>query len=499
MKIRKNIQKTASILLFALFFSSCDDFLKMTPRDKKIVKTVEDYRDIMASYMKFITTPNPTQERLFGLSTNLFPAFDVSQNIAVYTGENILPTTNDYFDADNNQYTASGVRMLSWLVTDAYIWNKYYKFLGPINMIISDIDNVKATDSNIRNFVKGEALVWRAYAYFKLLQYYAPYKKENYGIPLYLTPSENIGVAMPKRETQTTVYQQILKDCNNALQLLKETPTTDWNCAYRADFIHAMLASIYNYKALSGAASNDDWKNAETHANIAMKGRMLSKDTETLKQMFDCSKEMADIRFQNDEFFFRLMGGRNNSHLFRFNHSYYGYLYSTGSANSKYLKMFEDTDRRKSFYFASNNTLNDKYNMLSMSKTDEGGCLLPFRLAELYLIKAEAAHRQGKIALANTTLQEFQNSRYTTTQAAPSNAKELLAEILIEKKREFYLENDFIWIEMKRLGEEITRTVNGESITLQSDDFRYAFPIPVEEIKRNKNMKQNPGWETIVF
>lgn len=479
-------------------FTSCDDFLTMTPRDKKIVKTVEDYRDIMASFMKFVSTPNPPQEKLFGIDEYAFPQFDVSNPLAIYTGESLMSKTKLYFNPDNNEYTGYGRNYLLWLNSASGVWNGYYKFLGPINMIISDIEKVEAKNLDTRNYVKGEALVWRAFAYFKLLQYYAPYKKNEYGIPMYLTPSEDIGTTMPERKTQKAVYQQILSDCQKALDLMKETASNDWNYAWKADFIHAMLASIYNYKALSAAAEPDDWKNAEKHADIARTGRRLTSNAETLKRIFDCSKKRASSILTNDEFFIRIVGGSNRSSMFRYNRSYYSWL-ATGSVNSSYLAIFKDTDKRKSFYFTNKNTLNNKYNMLADGSFADGGCLMPFRLAEVYLIKAEAACRQGNVSAAMKILQEFKAARYTDAQVLPTSKDALLKEIHLEKKREFYQENDMIWMEMKRLGETLERTVNGETATLKSDDFRYSFPIPTEEMKRNKNMKQNPGWEAVVF
>lgn len=95
--------------------------------------------------------------------------------------------------------------------------------------------------------------MWRAYSYFKLLQYFSPYDKNEYGVPVYLKPYEDPGNAMPKREKQTDVYARILEDCDEVFELLARTPTTSWNCAYTPRFVHSMLASVYCYKALSGA------------------------------------------------------------------------------------------------------------------------------------------------------------------------------------------------------------------------------------------------------
>ena len=45
-----------AVLLCALM-SSCNDFLTLTPHDTKVVNSVEDYRDILASFMRYLKTP----------------------------------------------------------------------------------------------------------------------------------------------------------------------------------------------------------------------------------------------------------------------------------------------------------------------------------------------------------------------------------------------------------------------------------------------------------
>ncbi|MCX4384133.1 MAG: hypothetical protein OSJ51_20905, partial [Parabacteroides distasonis] len=81
--------KKISILvgsLLCILTTSCDKFLELTPRDQKVVSTIEDYRDIMASFMYYLKTPDmPRQERIFGIDafTVTFHS-EVHGNLAVY-------------------------------------------------------------------------------------------------------------------------------------------------------------------------------------------------------------------------------------------------------------------------------------------------------------------------------------------------------------------------------------------------------------------------------
>lgn len=159
---------TRLLIVCSLFLMSCDKFLDLKPKDQKVVSTIEDYRDIMASYMRLLKEYNIQQEKIFGIDAYTFPLFDVALNLGVYTGETNLSTNySTVYDKVNGKYTMNGKNMLTWRMTDSYAWQRYYQFLGPINLIISGIAEADGTDEDLRNYVKGEALVWRAFSYFR--------------------------------------------------------------------------------------------------------------------------------------------------------------------------------------------------------------------------------------------------------------------------------------------------------------------------------------------
>lgn len=494
----KKIKIITGWLIGILVFSSCDKFLQLTPRDQRVVSTIEDYRDVMASYMRLLKTPNRTQENVFGIGPFVFPRFNMAKSLGIYTGEtNIDVNSNFYYDKSKNEHTKDGLNLLTWMMTESSTWNRYYEFLGPINLILSGLETAEGNNENLRNYVRGEALTWRAFAYFKLLQYYAPYKSNQYGIPVHLTPDQDVANMMPARKTQREVFVQILGDCNEALALLEITASNEWNCAWRNDFLNAMMASIYTWKAMSGAADATDWENAEKCATEAMRGRVLTSDSQILRQIFNCRDVTETAEMENDEFYFRIMDGKQEQ-VCNFLEPYYECAggVSDGKVNLLYYKKFKENDIRKKIYFNSTGTVNDKYNLIGAAN---GGCIILFRLAEMYLIKAEALARQGKTGEARMVLEEFGNARYTEHVNVPTEPAELLQEILDERLREFYMENDFRWLDMKRLGVTVERVVGGDKFVLEPDDFRYCFPIPAREIEFNKNMVQTPGWDKVIL
>lgn len=487
--------------LLCIQMSSCNKFLTLTPHDTKVVNSVEDYRDILASFMRYLKTPTlPSQDVVMGvgLSTLPFPSSEVDGSLSIYTGESNLTTESSYYyDRPNNLYTQTGKNALTWLNTNSSAWDNIYSFLGPINLIISSVPTAEGSDENLRNRVLGEALTWRAYAFYKLLQLYSPMKDNRLGIPVYLTPEKEIGEAMPERKSQTEVFQRILDDCNQALDLLTKTTYNDWNCAWNADFINAMMADVYAWKACSGAAVDTDWNNAEQHATAAMRGRNLVSSADMLKTIFDCSDNAYSKDLKNDEFYLRIVDGRW-TYICDFTYAYYedGGV-ADGLVNKVNYRKFADNDIRKKAWFSADGTHNDKYNLIGSDMSQ--GCIMPFRLADMYLIKAEALVRQGKTGEGKAVLDEFRSHRYTGSLPAIANDGDaLLKAIHDERFKEFYMEGDKVWLDMKRFGDTMERTIAGEKNYLTADDFRYCFPIPAREMQYNKKMEQNPGWESVI-
>ena len=499
------MKKLMTILLAAVLLASCDKFLDLKPENIKVVSTVEDYRDLLASYMRYLKTPNRTQMTILG--GYYHPAFDVANAFAYRTGELTPNKESSYYDATLGEYTTAGVKRLTWEET-TNLWNTYYSFLGPINMIIGGIETAEGDDERLRDYVKGEALVWRAYSYLKLLQYYSPYKTGNeYGVPIYLKPYEDPGNAMPARETQTMVYQQILSDCEEVLKLLERTPSTNWNCAYEPVFVHSLLAHIYWYKAMSVVAEETDWQNALEHAEFAMKGRTFVYDPTVFASLFDAT---AGKEFTNDEFNVRLIDGTRGYLVNVMNKYYQGSLvpYAETAPDPDFYALFKSDDVRKQTYFREqldNSIKYDKYNISANTNIfvqwglgSAGGIVMLFRSAEMQLIKAEALYRLGREGEAREALNFFKQGRYLDVEGSYTES-DLLSEILKERKLEFYHEQDMWWLDMKRQGTRMERVVNGTLYVLEPDDFRWCFPIPNSELEANKNMVQTPGWDEVDF
>lgn len=126
-----------------------------------------------------------------------------------------------------------------------------------------------------------------------------------------------------------------------------------------------------------------------------------------------------------------------------------------------------------------------------------------FRLADIYLMKAEAILRGAAATMINGELQTpvVLLNKVRTRVKAPSVASVSLDELLDERAREFYWEN---WRrnDLIRFGKyEIEYPIPGDVAVpgytpgMDKSPEKRIFPIPASELKLNPKLTQNPGYQ----
>jgi hypothetical protein len=125
-----------------------------------------------------------------------------------------------------------------------------------------------------------------------------------------------------------------------------------------------------------------------------------------------------------------------------------------------------------------------------------------FRLAEAYLIYAEAVKRGGTGGSEATALQYINALRqraYGNTSGNITNVNDLtLSFILDERARELYWEakrrTDLIRYGLFTSNAYLWPWKGGVAGGTGVQEFRNLYPIPSAEINTNPNLKQNPGY-----
>lgn len=119
-----------------------------------------------------------------------------------------------------------------------------------------------------------------------------------------------------------------------------------------------------------------------------------------------------------------------------------------------------------------------------------------FRVAGLVFLCAEAYVKLGELQKATAILNHFLALRKSALVPTTLNQKELLDRVLSEKQREFVGEPERFF-DLKRNHKTLTKKTSLSAFTIKADDYRWTLPIPASEIKHNKGISQNKGWEYI--
>ena len=112
----------------------------------------------------------------------------------------------------------------------------------------------------------------------------------------------------------------------------------------------------------------------------------------------------------------------------------------------------------------------------------------------LYYLNLIRSHRIAPYTdYTEATLPVVDPTALITTDATGKALTPLLAAILNERRKEFYMENGDRWFELKRNGRpEFWWGYAGRKYETQK--FLYTFPIPKGDILLNSALEQNPGY-----
>jgi len=111
------------------------------------------------------------------------------------------------------------------------------------------------------------------------------------------------------------------------------------------------------------------------------------------------------------------------------------------------------------------------------------------RLAEQYLIRAEARTRQGKLEQAVNDINTIRKrAGLEPVEFNTSLSQESLIEAVLEERyHELFSEWGHRWLDLKRTGKALEKLEGVEASDL-------LYPIPEDELLKNLNLTQNAGY-----
>lgn len=422
-----------------------------------------------------------------------------------------------------------------WDFTNSYgtaesIYASYESLINRANFILQGYDKCDMSNTVLftdaakatMKTIKGECFFTRAYSLFYLAQYFcedyeastADEAQSGVSYRLDYNPSSDKST-YPSRNTLNETVKQIKADLDSAAAYIT-TAGTPASPRITVDAVTALRARL--------ALWQDDYAAAAKYASSLIE--------EGNYALCEVDADLEDM-WQQD-------GGMESIVQFAIASSSEGasqlgvrYLpYNTDGIpdyipTQSTIDLFSDDDFRKSVYFAettvttSTGTSGDVYVFnkfidhtrvwSEIGAQAEGFRFViepkMFRIAEMYLIAAEAYAQAGDLTNANKYLKELQENRIMDLDYKDYTSKNtFMAELRNEREREMMGEGTRLF-DLKRWHLGVKRgtpqqsdlcNLPGSTTTTALDktatDYRLVWPIPKSETDANPNVKQNPGY-----
>lgn len=352
-------------------------------------------------------------------------------------------------------------------VTEA--WPALYRVINMTNLLIEGVPELDDPNFSNREDVLGQAHGLRALAYFDLLRVFGEHYIPNsqYGLPLLLQPiPDNDFNQIPaiSRSSVAETYAQINEDLDVAISFLSESFDQGTMNYYAALALRARVALYQKNYGVAKTAADEI---------INEGGFELLENLDDLYYTTEVTEEsIFDLEFNDQD------QSSFNSYTIRRDEY---------NLDADLIDATEEGDERASFYgFSRNANRTLKYT----DGTNANNTKI-FRLAEIYLIRAEAAVMLS--GNPNTGLSDLNIIRVRAGLDPISSLPSMDAFVnaLLQERR----------IELSFEGHRFFDLVrfNKTAEVLGMPDFRKIFPIPRNELQVSEpgSLEQNPGYETL--
>lgn len=464
--------------LLLITAAGCKDFVQVDPPISGINKDNAYDNDksalsVMTGIYGRLVTPN------FGIT---YGSAGIGYLMGLYADElkNWSPnsTTRQQFYVNNLQATN----------TVSPLWNPVYTEIYACNAAIEGFTTSAALSAAVKKQGEGEAKFLRAFLYFYAVNLFGD-------VPLAITTDYRANTAMA-RTPQATVYTQIIADLKDAQALLGDAYLNGNGTAAQdrgrpnKQVATALLAKVYLYMK--------DWTNAEAQASAVIADSRYALETDPANVFLAASKESI----------WGLVPSVSSNYVVE-DVNLYTFTPGIGPDNSKTVSLtsflvnaFEANDKRFAAWVGRTDVpangvspagtyyFSNKYH----SKTPDTESYLVLRLAEMFLLRAEARAQQGNVSGAITDLDAIR-TRAGLPGATATTKETLLSAVLQERRVELFVEMGNRWFDLKRTGvlDNVMDAVTPQKGGTWSADWQL-LPIPQSELLLNTNLTQNQGY-----
>ena len=391
---------------------------------------------------------------------------EVGSDNATHTG-----TFTTYADADLNELTADNT-------TDRAMWDAIYFGIDRANVVLEKVPTVAALSDDEKNEMLGEAYFLRALGHHNAMKLWG-------GIPLRTARVKTIEEASnASRTTLAESYAQVLKDLDDAQARItvERAHRTASIAAVRGLRARVLL---YRESPAPLGLGTGNWAavEAEADAVLAIPGLALATNYSDLFTLngADTPEDLFRVAFSDQDqgevsYFYvvKSLGGRRE-------------LAPTTNMRNAY----EAGDLRRAWSIKTDPINANRYYFSKFPSVSSTEHIHVIRLAEIYLIRAEARARQGNLAGAvadYNKLRERAKLPLHTLGVEVTDQASVLNAIDHERRIELAAEGDR-WFDLVRTGRAVT------ALSLANKTYQMLYPIPQEEIDVTQGqIQQNAGY-----
>lgn len=462
---------------------SCDSYIDITPKGKITVDSVSQYYQLIVDPMRAY-----------------YPSSFIMLSDNQWAKESeILGKESTSHDGINFTFNEAADRTI---LSDNNLYENMYKNILRSNLIIDNVDDAIGNPA-LKPLAKAEARVFRAFDHFLAVNTFAkaydPATAATDG-GVCIVDHYNLE-ATPAKATVAEVYDFIIKDLEESVALLEESPVNIYHP--NKAFGYALLAKVYLF--------HRDWEKAKTAAEESFKLNSTLVDYNVIKNAGGLARKTDYCKDKNPEVLsYHWMAGWGSGEEICLLH--YGMI-------SPELKdLFEANDLRYSIFFRDNAS-----SMIDWFDTGSGAAIwlrantnldrftyisVGLRTAEVYLMLAEANARLNNLSVATNYINQLRANRLsgtTTDIDVPATQKEMMDQIILERRKELLFGfNRFFDLKRFNLEPEyqktivrkfpvinITETYPQKTYTLQPNSRMYIIPFPHSARDKNPNLTLN--------
>lgn len=358
------------------------------------------------------------------------------------------------------------------------LWSSAYNMIYMTNSFLEGLKKSKNIGVDFLNQLEGEARFVRAFTYFNLVNLYGR-------VPLILTTDYQQN-ALAEQSDAETIYQQIIEDLRFSANVLSPSYRTGERTSVNKFVAIALLARVYLYQK--------NWQQAETLATEVISESSTYELLDDLNTVFLANSREAIWQISP------IGGGgiasnTNDGNIFIID-PFFSFFASI-QLQDDFVNTFQEDDQRREDWVGFNSSKNAyfsyKYKIRASSEFPIIEYSMVLRLAEQYLIRAEARAKQGKISEALSDLDVIRsraNLKSFESEVSGINEEVLLNEIFVQRRKELFTEWGHRWYDLKRSGR--AHQIFGTKPLWDPTDIFY--PIPAEELTENPNLLQNEGY-----